>query len=139
MMLKLLDPIQLGMPDSWLELDRTLREYHRFCHDLHVVDGVLCYRDHIVVPAALRAKILKCIHAAHQGVSSMAGRIDEMVFWPGRNPDIIKTRGGCMTCVREAPSQTAGFPVYPPSPDYPFQMLVADYFGGNPSERWIHA
>ena len=33
-----------------------------------------------------------------------------------------------MTCVREAPSQPAGFPVSPPSPDYPFQMLVADYF-----------
>ena len=95
------------------------REYHRLHHDLHVVDGVLCYRDHIVVPAALRAKILKCIHAAHQGVSSMAGRIDEMVFWPGRNPDIIKTRGGCMTCVREAPSQPAGFPVSPPSLDFP--------------------
>ena len=87
--------------------DKLQREYHRLHHDLHVVDGVLCYRDHIVV------------HAAHQGVSSMAGRIDEMVFWPGRNPYIIKTRGGCMTCVREAPSQPAGFPVSPPSLDFP--------------------
>ena len=31
-----------------------------------------------------------------------------------------------MTCVREAPSQPACFPVLTPSPDYPFQMLVAD-------------
>ena len=30
-----------------------------------------------------------------------------------------------MTYIREAP---AGFPVSPPSPDYPFQMIVADYF-----------
>ena len=58
----------------------------------------------------------------------MAGRIDENVFWPGINPDILKTRGSCMTCIREASSQPAGFPVAHPSPDYPFQMLVADYF-----------
>ena len=113
------------MPDSGLELDKSLRKYHRFRHKFHVVDGVLWYRVPIVVPV-------------NQGpdrnprrspwVLGMAGRIDETVFWPGIIPDIIKTRGGCMTCVREAPSQPAGFPVSTPSPDYPFQMIVADYF-----------
>jgi hypothetical protein len=129
-LLKLMDHIQCRMPDSGLELDKTLREYHRVRHDLHVVDGVLCYRDRIVVPAALQGMVLEGIHAAHQGVSGMAGKIDETVFWPGINPDndIIKTRGSCMTCVRGAPSQPAGFPVSPPSPDYPFQMLVSEYF-----------
>ena len=58
----------------------------------------------------------------------MAGRVNETVFWSGINSDIIKTRGGCMTCVREAPSQPAGFPVSLPSLDCPFQMIVADYF-----------
>ena len=58
----------------------------------------------------------------------MAGKIDETVFWSGINPDIIRTRGSCMTYIREAPSQPAGFPVAPSSTDYPFQMLVADYF-----------
>ena len=58
----------------------------------------------------------------------MAGRMDKTVFWPGIHPDILRTRGSCMTCIREAPSQPAGFPVALPSPDYPFQMLVADYF-----------
>ena len=58
----------------------------------------------------------------------MAGRIDETVFWPGIHPDILRTRGSCITCIREAPSQPAGFPVALTSPDYPFQMLVADYF-----------
>ena len=33
-----------------------------------------------------------------------------------------------MTSVCEAPSQPAGFTVSQPSPDYPFQMIVADYF-----------
>ena len=70
-MLKLMDHIRRGMPDSGLELDKSLREYHRFRHDLHDVDGVLCYRDRIVVPEALQTNVLKGIHAAHR-VSSMA-------------------------------------------------------------------
>ena len=58
----------------------------------------------------------------------MPGRIDETVFCPGIKPDILRTRGSCITCIRVAPSQPAGFPVTPLSPDYPLQMLVADYF-----------
>ena len=86
-LLRLMDHIRCRMPDYGLELDKSRREYHRFHHDLHKVDGVLCYRDHIW------SKVLIGIHAS-QG---MAGRIDEIVFWPGNNPDIIRTRGGCMT------------------------------------------
>ena len=40
-MLRLMDHIQRGMTDSGLEID--LREFHRFRHDLHMVDRVLCY------------------------------------------------------------------------------------------------
>ena len=64
-MLKLMDHIQRGMPDSGLELDKSLREHHRFRQYLHVVDGVLCYRDLILVPAALRAKVLAGVYAAY--------------------------------------------------------------------------
>ena len=108
-MLKLMDHIRRGMPDSGLEVDKSLREYHIFRHDLHEVDGVLCYRDCSVVPEALRTKVLIEIHAAHQGVSGMTGKIDETVFWPGINPDIFETRGGCMTCIPEAPRSAFRF------------------------------
>ena len=67
--LRLMGNIQRGIPDSGLEMDKDMREFHRFRHDLHVVDGVLCYRDRIVVPAALQGQVLSGIHAAHQGVS----------------------------------------------------------------------
>ena len=95
-MLKLMDHIRRGMPNSGLELDKSLREYHRFRHDPHVVEGVLCYRDCMVVPAALRTKVLMGFH----GVSGMARRI----------------------------VKTTGLPVSLPSPDNPFQMILADYF-----------
>ena len=93
-----------------------------------MIRGVLCYRDRIVIPKVLRDQVLAGIYAAHQGVFGMAGRIYDTVFWPGINLDIVRTRNRCMTCIREALSQPAGFPVAPPSPNYPIQMIVADYF-----------
>ena len=58
----------------------------------------------------------------------MISRVEDSVSWPWISPDIIKTRGGCLTCVRDAPSQPAGFPVAPPSSSFPFQYVVGDYF-----------
>ena len=127
-LVRVIELVERGMPDSSYELDKDLRIFHQFRHSLHVVRGVLCYKDRIVIPQVLHGSVLAGIHAAHQGVTGMTGRIDETVFWPGIHTDIIKTRAGCKTCMREAPSQPAGFPNAPPSPEYPFQMIVADYF-----------
>ena len=37
-------------------------------------------------------------------------------------------RDGCVTCVRNAPSQSLKPPVDPPVPAYPFQYMSLDYF-----------
>ena len=97
-------------------MNDEIKHYFKFRHDLHILDGVICYKDRIVIPDALRSKILDIIHGAHQGVSGMVNRVEETVFWPGITTDIIKTRGKCMTCTRNAPSQPAGKPVPPPNP-----------------------
>ena len=38
-LLRMMDHIQRGMPDSGLELDKDLREFHLYRQDLHVVDS----------------------------------------------------------------------------------------------------
>ena len=53
-LLRLMKNIQRGMPEYGLELDKDLREFHWYRHDLPKVDGVLWYRDRIVIPTALR-------------------------------------------------------------------------------------
>ena len=57
----------------------------------------------------------------------MVNRAEQTVFWPGITIEINRTMAMCRTCVRNAPSQPAGTPVPPPSPSYPFEMVVADY------------
>ena len=57
----------------------------------------MCYKDRAVIPTRLRQQVLETIHAANQEVSGMISRVEDSVFWPRVSPDIIKTRGGCLT------------------------------------------
>ena len=127
-LVKLAEQIERGFPESRYDLHKDLRVYHEHKDALHVVDGVVCFKGRLVIPPVLRQEVLDVIHAAHQGVSGMHNRVDQAVFWPGIHVDIQNSRHTCKTCIREAPSQPAGTPVPPPEPDYPFQMVVGDYF-----------
>ena len=106
----------------------------RCFHSLHVADGVLMYKDRVVIPPSLQAEVLDSLHSAHQGVTSMLARAEASVYWPGITTDITNKRASCHQCSRMAPSQPAA-PPYPLTvPDYPFQCVCADFF----SYRGIH-
>ena len=81
-----------------------------------------------VVPSKMRGRVLSVLHSAHQGVSGMTAMAEQMVFWPSITRDIVETRAKCTEFHRIAPSQPAAPPVSPPSPEYPFQLQVCDYF-----------
>lgn len=125
---KLVEQVQRGFPDTQAAVHPEIREFHQFRHGLTVVDGVVSYKTRLVIPSKLRGEVLSAIHAAHQGVSGMTSRADQSVFWPGLSSDLLNTRHTCMGCNRIAPSNPAGVPVTPPSPSYPFQLIVGDYF-----------
>ena len=126
-LVKLREEIQRGMADSMHDVPAELKEFHRYRHGLLVMDGVVTYKQRLVVPVSLQKRVLETLHAAHQGVSGMINRAEQSIFWPSITTDITRVRAMCRTCVRNSPSQPAGKPVRPPSPSYPFQLVVADY------------
>ena len=125
---QLLNLIESGMPECRQELPPALREYHQFRDYLYTSDGVILYKNRIVIPPSLRKDILAALHAAHQGVTSMVSRADASVFWPGITPAIAQMRNECYHCNRIAPSNPSAPPMPLTSPDYPFQCVCADYF-----------
>jgi hypothetical protein len=127
-MLTLSSFIENGMPDFRHELPPQLREYHKFRDDLHTLDGVILYKDRIVIPQCLRNEVLAALHSAHQGVTSMIARAEASVFWPGITPAITDTRANCYHCNLIAPSQPSAPPTPPVLPVYPFQCTCADFF-----------
>ena len=125
---QLLSAIEDGLPEKKHLLPAPLREYQQFREHLYCIDGVVIYKDRIVIPPSLRAHCLTALHAAHQGTSSMISRAETSIFWPGITHDIHAVRASCKHCNRMAPSQAAMPPTPPILSAYPFQCICADYF-----------
>ena len=117
-------------PVLWWE---ELREYAGYRSELSVLDGVVVFRGQVVVPRVLRREVLDALHRAHQGVSGMALRAGERVWWPGITADLQRVRDMCGKCIANTPSQPPAPPKPLPRPKYPFELMAADYFayGGN--------
>ena len=82
-MFLLLSFIENGFPESKCQLPLPIREYHQFRKHLYSSDGVVIYKDCIVIPPPLRPKCLSALHAAHQGTSAMTAKAEASIFWPG--------------------------------------------------------
>ena len=120
--------IQQGFPDNITSLPSILHPYWKLRHELYCTNGIILYGGRVVIPTPLRKNVLECLHSAHQGVVGMKSRARSSVYWPGLSNAIINRRAQCKTCNTIAPSQPHE-PLQPsPSPLYPFQMAVADYF-----------
>ncbi len=125
---QLLSIIESGMPESRHQLPPNSQEYFQFRDHLSTIDGVIIYKDRVVIPPCLRDTILSALHSAHSGVSSMLARAESSVFWPGITPAIHATRQHCSHCNRMAPSQPSAPPTPPVPSAYPFQCVCCDFF-----------
>jgi len=120
--------IQDGFPEHSQHMPEGTSEYFRFRNDLMRVDNVILYKSRIIIPKSLRRKVLENIHSAHQGVSSMLSRVETSVFWPGITQDVHRLRKECEACNIMAPSQPSAPSTPLTHPQYPFQLVCADYF-----------
>ena len=91
-------------------------------------DGLLLYDNRLVIPRALRERVLDVLHAAHQGISSMTHWASVSVYWPGITADVANRRAMCPTCKKHSPSlQQVPCPQSDP-PSTPFECIAADYY-----------
>ena len=125
---KLQEAICDGFPDSYRNGDPGIAAYWTYRESLVTSDGVILYRDRVVIPPSLRNDVLRTLHSAHQGVSSMESRARAIVFWPGMSEDIRSTRDKCSACNKAAPSQAATPSIPSSVPSTPFESIFADYF-----------
>ena len=66
-MSQLTNLIEDGFPDRRSETHTEVRQYYQFRDHLTTFDGVVLYRDRIIIPPALKSRVLNSLHAAHQG------------------------------------------------------------------------
>ena len=123
----LVSPIENCMPQFRHELYHALRAFHLFREHLHTSDGVIIYKDIVVIPTSLQQDILSALHSAHQGTTSMMARAEASVFWSGITTAINAIRANCEHCNRMAPSQPSAPPTPPAIPVDPFSVSALTY------------
>ena len=101
-MLRLVEIIEDGIPESREDFHQALREFYQFRDDLYTVDGVVMYGGRVVIPPSLREECLIALHAAHGGCTFMLSRAECSIFWPGITPAIQRMRERCAPCNRTA-------------------------------------
>ena len=65
--------------------------------DLSINDDSLFFRGRTAIPKSLQPAVLRLLHSAHQGVTSMTPRAEQSVFWLGMTKDIAKILPGQKT------------------------------------------
>ena len=137
-------------PEEKQDLPSSLLPYWSIRNNLYIVDGVILMGDQVVIPQALRHRITKehlmsanprilippvlrrevirSLHSAHQGISSMNERAKAGIYWPGITSDIKKERDNCSSCNRNMPSQARPPPIPPLIPTTPFEAVACDFF-----------
>ena len=92
--------LEKGFPDTRNEMGDSVREFFKFREDLSMTQGVILFKDRVVIPRKLRKEILEVLHAGHQGVVSMMARAANCVFWTKQSRMSEKDAGIVITLLR---------------------------------------
>lgn len=105
-------------------------------HGPHVFRG-----DRLVIPEALRARVLSNAHAGHQGVVRTKQRLRELYWWPGMDREVQDLVKACPVCSEhDAHARRERPPLQPiPRPERAWQRVMIDAIGpmkGPSAERY---
>lgn len=125
------DFVITGWPRREEAVPASLLPYYQVRSELSVVDGLLIFRDRIVIPTTLRSEMLSRLHESHQHISKTRERANGAIWWPGISKDIRTLVETCQVCLQRRPTQREQ-PLRPiPLPGRPWAQLGMDLFEFN--------
>lgn len=80
--------IKAGWPDVRKKCPSSLAGYCSHRDEISEIERLLFKGEQIIIPHALRAEMLECIHTAHMGTEKSKKRARNILFWPGMNKQI---------------------------------------------------
>ena len=94
-----------GWPMIQKDCIEQLRPYQTFKEEISTIDGLLFKGQRLIVPSALRSKVLQVLHRSCMGVTKTLDRARSTFFWVGISNDIEHVIGNCEVCQKYAKRQ----------------------------------
>lgn len=122
--------IQRLILNGWPEENKKLRDdvkaFHKFREEMAFQEGLVFRGNRIVVPAALRTKMIERLHLAHNGIEATTKLANNNLYWPGMTQQIIDKVKMCEICAKFSASQRKQPMQSHQIPKYPFQYISMD-------------
>lgn len=133
------DPELLSVRESlrtgkWTE---HAKKFEVFQDELTDTDGLLLRGTKLIVPSALRPRMLQLAHEGHPGETVMKRRLRDRVWWPGMDREIVSLVTKCEGCrLVAAPSRPEPM-MRKALPTGPWIDVAMDFLGPLPTGEHI--
>lgn len=117
--------------------DEKIKQYQIFRNELGCVGDILVRGTKLVVPVALRSRMMALAHEGHPGESVMKRRLRDRVWWPGMDKEITKCVKICEGCRLVAVPDKPEPMQRRPLPTKPWIDLAIDFLGPLPSGHYL--
>ena len=125
---KILSKLLFYVKFGWSENDIMCSEYSHVKNELSIHDGVLLFKNRVLVPSKIRSHILNLLHVGHNGMVAMKAEARQNLWWPNISMDIEERVKGCNICTMSNKQKSQ--PVLSWSdPGKSFDRLHIDYCG----------
>ena len=121
-----------GFPDHRSQLPESCRPYWAVREHLSVDDDLIVYGCRLLIPQAMRCRVLSNLHESHQGTVCTKQRARLTVYCPGMDNDIENMVLSCKHCQDNLPSNPKQPMISKSGPSRPFQEIAVDFcsYGG---------
>ncbi|CAB3998030.1 Hypothetical predicted protein [Paramuricea clavata] len=101
--------IRQGWPEQKEDLPNVVTPYFNIRDEMSIQDGLVFRGERVVIPQAIRSKMLGKLYNSHLGVNGCLNRARECLYWPGISNDIknhVSTCEACREYERSQPNET---------------------------------
>lgn len=106
-------------------LPLELQKFWVYKDEIACVNGLLLFRNRLVIPVEMRGDMLNRLHEGHFGVNKCRQRANDTVWWPGISADINEMVKRCYSCIQERVNLKE--PLMPSKlPSRPWQKICLD-------------
>ncbi|XP_055623615.1 uncharacterized protein K02A2.6-like [Toxorhynchites rutilus septentrionalis] len=112
-------------------------EFRMFANELCQVGDLLLRGDRIVVPRALRSRVLQIAHEGHLGSSMMKSTLRLSVWWPKMDREVENFVRNCRGCILVSAPDVPEPMTRKQLPDGPWKEIAIDFLGPLPEGQWL--